>query len=93
MIQCINIQDYISQIKKKVNFDKPNDANMIFFKSRAESITDKNMHSLVSVVSVGSSPYNSLYNTLQKVFLPLFLNSQKSGKLVRYSFNSYSMII
>ena len=50
---------------------------LVFFKLQPEAITPDNLHQNVFVSSMLSSPVNTLYHSVQKVFAPLLLKDEK----------------
>ena len=50
---------------------------LVFFKLQPKAITPDNIHQNVFVSSMLSSPVNTLYHSVQKVFAPLLLKDEK----------------
>lgn len=50
---------------------------LVFFKLQPKAITPDNIHQNVFVSSMLSSPVNTLYHSVQKVFVPLLLKDEK----------------
>lgn len=50
---------------------------LVFFKLQPKAITPDNIHQNVFVSSMLSSPVNTLYHSVQKVFSPLLLKDEK----------------
>ena len=71
------------QGKKSINLSshvEPSDTAekvLVFFKLQPEAITPDNLHQNVFVSSMLSSPVNTLYHSVQKVFAPLLLKDEK----------------
>lgn len=59
------------------NVGKHNDKVLVLFKAKPEVITPDNLHSVVLVNSMLSSPVSSLYHALQKIYSPLLLKDAK----------------
>ena len=53
---------------------------IVFFKTRPDVITNDNLHTNVSVLSITDSPIKSLYHAVQKVFVPALLKSEKGDR-------------
>ncbi|CAD5120552.1 DgyrCDS9119 [Dimorphilus gyrociliatus] len=51
---------------------------LLFFKTKPESITPQNMHQVLLISSMLSSPISSFYHSLKSVFAPLLLTDSKS---------------
>ena len=72
----------VHQGKKTVNLSnhvEPSDTAekvLVFFKLRPEAITPDNVHENVFVSSMLSSPVNTLYHSVQKLFAPLLLKDE-----------------
>ena len=65
---------------KLSNYIEPSDTTekvLVFFKLQPEAITPDNLHQNVFVSSMLSSPVNTLYHSVQKVFAPLLLKDEK----------------
>lgn len=73
----------VHQGKKTINLlnhVEPSDTAekvLVFFKLRPEAITPDNVHENVFVSSMLSSPVNTLYHSVQKLFAPLLLKDEK----------------
>lgn len=65
---------------KLSNYVEPSDTAekvLVFFKLQPKAITPDNIHQNVFVSSMLSSPVNTLYHSVQKVFAPLLLKDEK----------------
>lgn len=51
---------------------------LLFFKIKPESVTPQNMHQILLISSMLTSPLSSFYHSLKSVFAPLLLSDKKS---------------
>ena len=57
---------------------------LVFFKLQPKAITPDNIHQNVFVSSMLSSPVNTLYHSVQKVFAPLLLKDEKWSRNIEF---------